>query len=495
MGAALVDYDVGIIGAGISGLIAALELKRTRVPFVVFERARRIGGVWRDNIYPGCGCDVRSYLYSIASRPNRGWTSNYAGQAEILAYLDQIVREDGLGAHIRLGADIRELRFIDELGAWSVRDGNGQCVLVGAIIVAIGPHSRPYVPELPGLKHFRGQAFHSSDWDSTVDLGGKKVVVVGTGASAVQIVPSLADRVSHLTVVQRSPGWVLPRGERRFSALEKTVLAHIPGAHRLTRLFIYLMMEFFAGSMLTEGLASALLARAARKHLHRSITDPQLRRKLTPDYRIGCKRILVSDDYFAAFNRTNVELVTDKIVSVTPGGIVTSSSRHHEADVIIFATGFHVADVDGLLPMFGSGGRSLSAEWACHGMSAYLGINVAGYPNMMMLLGPNSGPANSSAIHVVESQMRYILQYISHCRDTRGRAVLDVRTDVQRGYNEDLQRRLASTAWNSGCKSWYLDRQGRNTTMYPGLTYSYRRAVSKFRLKDYRTNRPRLPET
>jgi cation diffusion facilitator CzcD-associated flavoprotein CzcO len=492
---ALVDYDVGIIGAGISGLIAALELKRSQIPFVVFERARKIGGVWRDNIYPGCACDVSSHLYSIASRPNRGWTSNYAGQAEILAYLDQIVREDDLGAHIRLGADIRELRFVDELGLWNVRDGSGRCFRVGAIIVAIGPHSRPYVPALPGFQTFRGKAFHSAEWDPTVDFGGKKVVVIGTGASAAQIVPSLAGCVSHLTVVQRSPGWVLPRGERRFTAFEKSIFAHVPGARRFTRSLIYWAMEFFAQSMLTEGLASALLTRAARKHLDRSIADPLLRQKLTPDHRIGCKRILVSDDYFAALNRTNAELVTDRIVSVTSGGIATSSSRHYEADVIIFATGFQVANVDGLLPIFGSGGRVLSADWADHGMAAYLGINVAGYPNMAILLGPNSGPANSSAIHVVESQMRYILQYVSHCRDVAGHAVIDVRADVQDAYNEELQRRLASTAWNSGCGNWYLDRRGRNTTMYPGLTCSYRRAVSRLRLEDYRICRlsRRLP--
>jgi cation diffusion facilitator CzcD-associated flavoprotein CzcO len=491
MGVTLVDYDVGIIGAGISGLIAALELKRSRIPFVVFERARKIGGVWRDNIYPGCACDVRSYLYSISSRPN-GWTSNYAAQAEILAYLERIVREDELGAHIRLGTDIRELRFVDELGLWNVQDATGRCVRVGAIIVAIGPHSRPYVPVLPGFQTFRGKAFHSAEWDPTVDFRGKKVVVIGTGASAVQIVSSLAGCVSRLTVVQRSPVWVLPRGERRFSALEKSVLAHIPGAHRLTRALIYWTMEYFAQSILTEGLTSALLTRVARHHLHRSIPNPVLRRKLTPDYRIGCKRILVSDDYFAALNRANVEFVTDRIVSFTAGGIATDSSGHHEADVIIFATGFRVADVDGLLPIFGSGSRGLSAEWADRGMAAYLGINVAGYPNMAMLLGPNSGPPNSSAIHVVESQMRYILRYVSRCRDAVGRAVLDVRADVQDTYNVELQRRLASTAWNSGCRSWYLDRRGRNTTMYPGLTSSYRRALSRFRLSDYRITRPQF---
>jgi cation diffusion facilitator CzcD-associated flavoprotein CzcO len=490
----LVDYDVGIIGAGISGLIAALELKRSGISFIVFERAHKIGGVWRDNVYPGCACDVRSYLYSFASRPNAGWTSNYASQAEILAYLDRIVREDELGAHIRLGADIRELRFVDELGAWDVRDRNGRGVRVGAVIVAIGPHSRPYVPVLPGFASFRGKAFHSAEWDPTVDFAGKKVVVIGTGASAVQIVPSLAGCASHLTVVQRSPAWVLPRGQRRFSALEKSVHARIPGAHWAARALIYWTMEFFAQSILNEGLASALLTRAARNHLHRSVSDPLLQRKLTPDYRIGCKRILVSDDYFTALSRPNVELVTDRIVSFTSGGIATSSSRHHEADVVIFATGFHVADVDGLLSIFGWGGRSLSAEWANHGMAAYLGINVAGYPNMAMLLGPNSGPPNSSAIHVVESQMQYIVQYLSHGRDAVGRLVLDVRADVQNAYDAELQRRLASTAWNSGCRSWYLDRRGRNTTMYPGLTCSYRRAVSRLRLEDYRINRPGLSE-
>jgi len=480
------DYQVGIVGAGFGGLVAALELKRAnRESFVVFERANELGGVWRDNIYPGCACDIRSHFYYIAASPKADWTSNYATQPEILDYLKDVARDHDLRRHIKFAWNVSELVFLEREGCWKVVNQTGESVRVGMVILAAGPLNRPRIPTLPGLSGFKGTFCHSSAWDPSVELAGKRVAVVGTGASAIQIVPNVAPLVSSLAVFQRTPAWIVPRGARPISGLERWLFTRLPFTRALVTSGIYWLMEVVALGFVGNRAMRTLLTGLARRKIEKEVRDPELRKKLTPGYQIGCKRILVSDDYYPAFNRDNVRLVTDDIREVTPAGIRTVDGKTYEVDHIIFATGFVVADPDNYIRVVGRGGRVLTEQWADDGMQAYLGTTVAGYPNLAFLLGPNSGPANSSAIHVIESQIAYVMQYLGELENAGPHACLDVNPEVQARYNEELQQRLAHTVWNSGCNNWYLDRNGRNTTMYPGLTSRYRRLTARLKLADY----------
>jgi cation diffusion facilitator CzcD-associated flavoprotein CzcO len=489
---AAVDYEIGIVGAGFGGVLAALDLKLSgRASFVIFERAERLGGVWRDNIYPGCACDMQSHVYCFAARPNPDWTSNYASQKEILAYLEDVARRESLDRYIRFGTEVRELRFEDDQGCWTILDQRGSRTRVRVLLLAAGRFGRPFIPAFPGLESFAGVAFHSSAWNPSLDITNKRVAIVGTGATAIQLVPSLAPLAFRLTVFQRTPGWVVPRHQRVISPLERKVFRRFPLVQRLVRQVMYWTREAAASAVLGNRIAGALLTRMARRNLVRSIACPDLRRRLTPDYEIGCKRILVSDDFYPALNRDNVELITGEIAGFAPKAIRMASGREIDVDVVIFATGFRVTDMEGMIRVVGQDGRVLGEQWAKHGMEAYLGMNVAGFPNMAMLIGPNAGPPSASAVHVMESQMRYILKYIDEIERQRPGTALDVRPERQRAYNDDLQQRLRGTAWYAGCKSWYLDRRGKNTTTYPGLTSGYRRRTARFERDDYAVRRPR----
>jgi cation diffusion facilitator CzcD-associated flavoprotein CzcO len=480
------DYQVGIIGAGFGGIIAALELQRAgRSSFVLFERAAEIGGVWRDNVYPGCGCDVRSNLYSIAGEPNPNWSSSYATQPEILQYLKDIVERRGLGPHIRYGVNVTEVKFLESQGCWRISGQNGTTWLVRTIIAATGPQSRPLRPDFEGLEKFQGRVLHSAAWDKSLHLTGKRIAVIGTGASAVQIVPNLAPLASQLTVFQRSASWILPRGDHGVGMLRRWLYRNIPWTQILARALVYWSMELIGFAFLGNSLISEILTRVALRKLRREVKNAEVRKKLTPNYKIGCKRVLLSDDFYPAFNQPNVHLVTEPIEEVTECGIRTRDGRHHEVDVIVLATGFVVADTDGFLRFVGKGGRVLTEEWNRNGSEAFLGINVSGFPNLALLLGPNSGLGHSSALHVMESQMQYILQYLAALDRAGMHTCLDVASDVQCVYSADLRQRLKTTVWSSGCRSWYLSRDGRNTTIYPGLTKDYRRVTARFDLSNY----------
>jgi cation diffusion facilitator CzcD-associated flavoprotein CzcO len=482
-----VDYEIGVVGAGFGGVLAALELRRAgRNSFAIFERSSRAGGVWRENVYPGCACDVQSPLYCLAARPNPEWAANYAGQPEILAYLERIVRQENLDRHIRFNSDIREAQFDEAREAWSLTDQRGQATRVRVLILAIGSHSRPFTPDFPGMERFGGALFHSAAWDSSVSLAQKRVAVIGAGASAIQIIPNVAPIAGRLTVFQRTPAWVVPRGHRAAAPWKRRLFRRAPIAQRLVRMRLYLMLEAAGLAVLGNRMLASILTGMAVRNIARSIRDPDLRRRLTPDYRIGCKRILVSDDYYPAFTRDNVELITEPIAGFTASGVLTASRREIALDIAILATGFRVADPRGLPRILGLRRLALAEQWAETGMQGYLGVHVSGFPHLAILMGPNSGPPSSSAIHVMESQMRYILRYLDEVDRRPKGSALDVRPDRQRAYNEWLQQQLKSTAWNSGCRSWYLDRTGRNTTMYPGLTFAYRRRMARLDLGDYR---------
>jgi len=481
-----VDYQIGIVGAGFGGIIAALDLKRSGMAsFVIFERAPEPGGVWRDNVYPGCACDIRSHLYSIESDPNPDWSSSYASQPEIFQYLKDVVRRHDLQRHIRYSATVTEVRFLEEDGCWLITDQNGGTCRVRTVIIATGPQSRPWYPRFKGQETFRGKTFHSSAWDASVVLDGKRVAVVGTGASAIQIVPNIAPVVSQLVVFQRTPAWILSRWDKKIGSFRRWLYRHVPAAQTFVRGLIYWFLEFIGLAFLGNATIEKWLTTVALHKLNKEVHDPAVRAKLTPHYQIGCKRVLVADDFYPAFNRANVRLVTESIEEIAPTGIRTEDGRLHEVDTIVFATGFVVADTDNYLRIIGREGRILAEDWNRNGGEAYLGINVAGYPNMALLLGPNSGLGHSSALHVMESQMKYVLQYVGEIARAGGNAYLDVKPELQTLYNIELQKRLTGTVWASGCRSWYLNRNGRNTTLYPGLMADYRRVISQFRAADY----------
>ncbi len=488
--AAHVDYEIGVIGAGFAGLTAAIQLLGAgRSSLAVFERAGELGGVWRDNVYPGCACDVRSHLYAIASDPNPDWPSSYARQADILAYLKGVAERRGVARRIQFGVDIVEALFREDAGCWRLTDAGGGVRHVRVLILATGPLNRPSFPRFPGLEQFGGSFAHSAAWDTSLDLAGKRVAVIGTGASGVQVVPNIAGQVARLTVFQRSAPWVMPRGDRRTTRLERWLFRRLPVTQALVRGVIYWALEGVGSAFFGAAWLARVLRAVALRKLKREVSDPQVRAKLTPDYAIGCKRLTVSDEFLPTFNRPNVELVTDPIAEITRAGIRTRSGVDYPLDHIVFATGFIVADPDDFLRVVGRDGRVLPEQWAEEGAQAYRGVTVAGYPNLAMLLGPNSALSYSSVIHVVESQVGYVLKYLDALDAAGSGAALDVRTEVQAAFNTDVQAKLEGTVWASGCRSWYLDRAGRNAGILPEPGHRYRRRMSRFDAEAYKVVR------
>jgi len=479
-------YQVGIIGAGFGGLIAALKLKHSgRSSFVIFERAAEIGGTWRDNVYPGCACDVPSLVYSIATEPNPDWNSAFSKQPDILRYLKNVVAKNDLAEHIRFDSDITGLEFLEEEGCWQVTDRNGAMTTVKMIMLATGPLNRPVIPNFKGLETFKGKKFHSSAWDNTCDLKGKRVAVIGTGASAIQIVPNIAPEVAHLSVFQRTPAWIAPRNDRKISSFEKTLFNYFPFMQRGFRELRYWLAEFLGKAFVGNETVSKLSSSIALQKLKKEVNDQKIRQKLTPQYKIGCKRVLLSDDYYPAFNRPNVQLITDPIDQITANGIVTTDGNIHPIDVIVFATGFEAADIKVYTKILGKNGTNLIDLWAMTGAQAYHGTTVSGYPNLAFILGPNTGLGHNSVLHMMESQMTYILQYLTLLENSGDTAYLDIQEAIQKAYNENLQKQFDGTVWASGCRSWYMNKNGLNTTLYPRLTVQYRKETEKINKNDY----------
>lgn len=475
------DKEIAIIGAGFSGLIAAIELKRLdRNSFVILERADQIGGVWRENIYPGCACDVPASLYSFSTHPNPDWSSNYASQPEILAYLKSVCQQAGIQPHLRFGFNVEQARFDPDTALWQLSGSNGESLSVRVLIVAVGPHSRPKFPPHLDRDIYSGSVLHTAQWDSEVRFSGSTVAVIGTGASAVQIIPKLAPIVSRLLVVQRSAPWVLPRLDRTHSRIEKALLRRFPVIQRIDRALVYTIMELIGLAFVGPQICNELMGAVVRAKLRLEVRSPETRKMLLPDYRVGCKRLMVSDEYYPTFNCPNVELVTQPFQQLTSRGFLTENGSEYSVDHVIFGTGFSVADPDNFLPIIGLNGRLLSQEWHATGAQAFQGTVISGYPNMLMLLGPNSGLSHSSALHVVDSQMHYLgayLQYLDHLGES---CFLNAKESVQKEYNHNIQNRLRHSIWSSGCRSWYINRQGRNTVIYPGLTRSFRRLLRHF---------------
>lgn len=478
--------DVAIIGAGFAGLGAAVRLKqRGNTSFLIFERAADVGGTWRDNVYPGCACDVPSHLYSLSFAPNPNWSRMYSPQPEILNYLRTIVDTYQLGPTLRYDTEVIHTRFSEADGFWTLTDRAGNVTTARVVIGAIGPLNRPSIPKLNGTDTFAGRAFHSSNWDHTVDLTGRRVAIIGTGASAIQIVPKLAPVVGQLTVFQRTAPYVTPRTDRAISPTEQRLFRELPVLQRAYRAFIYWLNELQGLSFLGNETFNKFGTKIARKHLEAAISDPDLRRKATPDYKLGCKRVLVSDDYYPALTRPNVELVTDRIDRVTPNAIVTTDGIERPVDVIIYGTGFVASEIICDLHIVGRKGHNLFDQWLTTGPEAHYGITASGYPNLLFLVGPNTGLGHNSIIHMIESQVQYVLGYLDLLDRAGPDAFLEVKPEAQETYNAGVQQRMVGTVWASGCQSWYMDSRGKNTTLWPGLTVTYRNATKRVNPADY----------
>jgi cation diffusion facilitator CzcD-associated flavoprotein CzcO len=472
------DFRVLVVGAGFSGLGAAIRLKQAGIhDFVVLERADDLGGTWRDNDYPGCCCDIPSHVYSYSFELNPEWTRGFASHAEIKDYMDRTAQKYGALPHIRYGHEVLELRWDAGAQRWEV-DSTGGRFTAQFVIVASGPLSDPIVPLIPGLSEFEGKTFHSAHWDHDHVLAGERVAVIGTGASAIQFVPAIQPEVKKLHLFQRTAPWVVPRLDHRITRPEHFLLRHIPFAPALVRAVLYWLLEVRLVLFRRPNWMQRVDA-LARTHLKRQVPDPELRRKLTPGYIMGCKRILIADDYYPSVVQPNVEVRTDGVNEIRPRSLVTGDGTEIDVDTIIFGTGFHVIDAPIANKIRDGDGRTLAEVWNGT-MEAYKGTTIAGFPNLFYMLGPNTGLGHNSIIFMIESQLNYVMDCLRTMEES-GASSFEVRADAVRRYNERLHADMQGTVWTAGhCKSWYLDDTGRNATLWPGWTFVFRRRTKRF---------------
>ncbi len=483
-GTGLEQVRVAIIGTGFAGIGAAIRLKQAGISdFVLLERASDLGGTWRDNHYPGCCCDVPSHLYSFSFELNPRWTRGFAPQWEIRDYLRWTAAKHQVTERIRFRHEVTEARWDEPSRRWLIRTTGGD-LAARVLVSGAGSLSDPKIPDLPGLEGFIGKMFHSARWDHDHTLAGERVAVIGTGASAIQFVPAIQPAVARLHLFQRTPPWVIPRLDHQITDVEHGLLKYLPFAPALVRGLIYASLEMRVVGFRRPRLMR-IVDRLARWHLKHQIPDPGLRRRLTPDYVIGCKRILISDNYYPALTKPNVELLSGGVTEVRGGSVVSGDGIEREVDTIIFGTGFEVTEMPIAKRLHGRDGRSLYAHWSEHGMSAYLGTTVSGFPNLFMLTGPNTGLGHTSMVYMIESQLNYLIDGIRQL-DAHRAEIAEVRPEVQEAYNVMLQDRMRGTVWTAGnCQSWYLDDTGRNTTLWPGYTFDFRRRTRQFEPSDY----------
>lgn len=477
--------DVLIVGAGFAGLGTAIRLLAQGIDnIIILERGDEVGGTWRDNSYPGAACDIPSNLYSFSFAQNPQWSRGYSGSGEILGYIRHLVEHYDLRRLIRFGHTVTGLAFDAEQGMWNASIAGGKTVSARAAVMAQGPLSNASFPDIAGIERFKGHKIHSARWDHGYDFSGKRVAVVGTGASAVQIIPELVGKVARLKVFQRTPAWVLPRLDYTAPDWSKAVFRRVPATQSLVRGAMYWAHESMAFGMIWNTPMTAMLQGISSRFLRSQVKDAWMRRQLMPDFRIGCKRVLMSSDYYRSLQSDNCELITWPIAKLSEKGIRTSEGLEHQVDCIVFATGFEVSRAGTPFPITGLDGRQLDREWS-RGAQAYKSVSVAGYPNLFMTFGPNSGPGHNSALVYMEAQIDYIVRGV---RTIVGQdlKMLDVRAEAQAHYNKGIQKRLSSTNWNSGCKSWYLTEDGFNATMYPGFATQFRRQMKVFAPRDYR---------
>jgi cation diffusion facilitator CzcD-associated flavoprotein CzcO len=482
-------FEVAIAGAGFSGLGLAMALKKAGLDdFVILERAGDLGGTWRDNTYPGCACDIPSVLYSWTAEQNPDWSQAFAGQAEIWDYMRQVVSHHDLERHIRFNCEVMSMRWDSDRQRWEAQTSQG--TLTAEIAVsAVGALADPAIPDLPGLERFEGKVFHSARWDHDHDLTGREVAVVGTGASAIQFVPEIQPRVKRLNLFQRTPPWVMPRANPPIPQSWRRRFAEYPKLQRTVRAGVFSLFESFHAIFAHPAL-SRLPERRARNHIARQVPDPALRERLTPTYRVGCKRILGSNEWYPAIASENVDVISAGIREVTPTGIVDQDGVEHPVDTIIFGTGFKVTDPPISHRVTGPDGTTLADGWG-GSPQAHLGVAVAGFPNFFMLLGPNTGLGHNSVLLMVEAQIKYLMQALHYRRDW-GYATIMPRADVQRRWVAEVDAGTRGSVWTAGgCVSWYLDSTGRNSTLWPGTVRAYQRRLAHFEPSEYDAERPR----
>lgn len=481
----MAELTAVIVGAGFSGLCAGINLKRAGIEdFVILEKADGVGGTWRANTYPGAACDIPSHLYSYSFEPNPKWQRAYGGQQEILEYLERVATKYGLRPHLSFGTRVVRCSFDDDSATWTVEADHGRRFVARSLILGNGALHIPRMPDLPGLDRFAGKHFHSARWNHDFDLTDRKVAVVGTGASAIQFVPQIAPRVAQLSLFQRTPPWIVPKRDRPIGSREQWMLEHVPGAHWLRRTGLYWALEARVLGFAFAPKINQLAERLVLDHLAKQVPDPELRAKLTPNYRLGCKRVLISNDYYPALQRDNVELVTDAITQIERTGVRTADGRLHEVDALVYGTGFRVVDYISSMKITGKRGLDLQSVWS-ESVRNYLGINVSGFPNLFLLMGPNTGLGHNSMIFMIEAQARYAVNAILDMR-RNGIGALEVRTDVEQAFRADLAKRMKDTVWTSGCNSWYMAPDG-EVLLWPGFTFDYWQRTRRVDLANYET--------
>ncbi len=466
--------QVAIIGSGFGGIGMAYYLKQAGIEsFAVLEKADDLGGTWRDNRYPGAGCDVPSHLYSFSFEPHYPWSKRYAAQAQIHSYIRHCAKKYGLLSHIRYGCEVSAAKFDEATALWTLTLQNGETLQAQFVVSAVGQLSRPAIPAIEGRESFAGESFHSANWNHDYDLNGKRVAVIGTGASAVQFVPEIVKKTQRLDVYQRSPGWTIPKVEKEFSDREINLLQKWPTIHDLDRARVFGATESLGIAYRGNKLLEMAVTQLARNHLRRQIKDKALRRKLTPDYPVGCKRILLSNEWLPALAEPNVEVITEGVASIDATGITSSEGHHREVDAIIYSTGFQASDFLAPIKVEGLNGIDLNEAWR-DGTAAYLGMAVPQFPNFFMLYGPNTNVGSGSVIFMLECQQRYVVQMLRN-QDKQGWRYADVLQKEMLEFRDEIRQRSAQSTFEGDCQSWYKDANGHNSNNWVGSMHEYRK--------------------
>lgn len=478
-------FQIAIIGTGFGGLGTAIKLKQAGFDdFVMFERANDVGGTWRDNTYPGCACDVQSHLYSFSFALNPDWSRMYSPQGEIWAYLQKCATDYNLLPYIRFGHEVSNVIWDNVKNCWLINTSEGN-YSANVLVAGVGALCEPSIPQLQGIESFQGKVFHSARWDHNHDLTGRNVAVIGTGASAIQFVPQIQPKVAKLNLFQRTPPWIIPRQDRKISDFEHKMFRQFPITQRLMRTAIYLFRESFV-MYFRHPYFMKLNSGVAKRHLERAVSDPKLRAKLTPNYIVGCKRILISNDYFPSLSKPNVDVITDSISQVRPHSIITKDGVERPIDTIIFGTGFYVTDLPFAKIIRGRTGQTLYETWN-GAPKAHLGTTISGFPNFFLLLGPNTGLGHNSVVYMIESQITHIVNALNYMKK-HNLAAIEPKIEAQEAFVKEVEQNMQGTVWTSGgCASWYLDSTGRNSTLWPTFTWLFKRRVGQFRPLEYLT--------
>ncbi|TGK07528.1 NAD(P)/FAD-dependent oxidoreductase [Leptospira semungkisensis] len=478
------SISIAIVGTGFGGLAAAIQLKKNGFHNIkIFEKSNSVGGTWRENTYPGAACDVPSHLYSFSFEPNPNWPRKYSAQPEILAYLQHCAKKYDIIPHIQFQTEIESANWDENSGVWKIRTTKNESFEYNIFISAVGQLNRPALPELKGLETFSGKIFHSANWDPSYNFAGKNVAAVGTGASAIQFIPQIVNQGANVTIFQRTAPWVVPKPDREYFGFEKFLFKYLPGYRLLHRFQIYIWNEIRMIAFQKNNHANKIVKWMSLSHMRKFIKDPKLREILTPDYPVGCKRILLSNDYYEALAKPNVSVTSESISEIQKDGILTKDGQFRKFDALVFGTGFKATEFLSPMKIKGVQNLDLNDAWKS-GAEAYLGVAVSGFPNFYILYGPNTNLAHNSIVFMIESQVRYIISALQEMRK-KGIRSLTPKKQTMKNYNESLGSKFDKFVWDTGCTSWYINESGKNTNNWPGHTYEYSFRTRKIDLNGY----------